>query len=101
MGHSRARGLQSHSTSATLTQYACLYFFFFFFLSLVDKFDAYNTLVFGMVYCLCLVAGDSSYREDLRALAAGDLALAQSEKERLENAQRTDKKLRKAGGHGH
>jgi hypothetical protein len=44
--------------------------------------------------------GDSSFRTDLRALASGNLELAQSEKERLEVLQRADKKNRaKKGGH--
>jgi hypothetical protein len=45
-------------------------------------------------------SGDSSFRTDLRALACGNLELAQSEKERLEVLQRADKKNRaKNGGH--
>lgn len=40
---------------------------------------------------------DSSTREDLQALKAGDLALAQRQKERLEQQQRYDRKLRQEG----
>lgn len=40
---------------------------------------------------------DARYREDLAALAAGDLLLAQRAKEALEQRQRADAKLRKEG----
>ena len=41
---------------------------------------------------------DCRYREDLAALAAGDVKAAQAAKEALEQRQRADAKLRKAGG---
>ncbi len=43
---------------------------------------------------------DCRYREDLAALAAGDVKAAQAAKEALEQRQRADAKLRKAGGGG-
>ncbi len=43
---------------------------------------------------------DARFREDLAALAAGDVAGAQAAKERMEAAQREDARLRKAGGGG-
>ena len=43
-----------------------------------------------------LLPSDCLYREDAAALAAGNLDLAQNEKERLEVLQRHDKKLRTA-----
>ena len=44
---------------------------------------------------------DAVFRADVRALAAQNMPLAQSEKVRLENEQRADAKLRKAHGGGH
>ncbi|PRW59937.1 Oxysterol-binding 9 [Chlorella sorokiniana] len=41
---------------------------------------------------------DCRYRDDLAALAAGDVKAAQAAKEALEQRQRADAKLRKAGG---
>ena len=41
---------------------------------------------------------DSTVREDMLQLAAGDSDKAQVEKVRMENEQRHDKKLRKASG---
>lgn len=41
---------------------------------------------------------DCSFREDLRALADGDVEEAQKQKERLEQLQRADRKCRAAGG---
>lgn len=41
---------------------------------------------------------DCRFREDLRLLAVGDVEGAQAAKERLENQQRADAKLRKGGG---
>jgi hypothetical protein len=43
---------------------------------------------------------DSRFREDLALVKAGNIKAAQEWKEKLENAQRKDKKLREAAGVG-
>jgi len=43
---------------------------------------------------------DSRFRDDLNALAAGDMEKAQFEKNRMEEVQRREAKLRKEGKRG-
>ncbi len=109
MGHKNTRWLQFNPQSFSIAKYVALrivvlfFWFWRFFTSNVilddDGAITYRQLRIDGVF-MHPRSGDSSFREDLRALAAGDVPLAQKEKERLEVLQRADKKKRKESGKG-
>ncbi len=58
--------------------------------------ELFNPIPYVIEYEKFPLASNSNYREDVMYKRLGNLAMAQLAKEKLENLQRNDKKLREA-----